>query len=132
MEALADADLVLIVLDASQPCILEDEELLRHAQNRPTIIASNKCDFGRQWSISGPVANPQKVRTSALTGEGISELRSEILRHIGGEIGGEIGGKSGAQAEAGFLTNIRHQRLVKIPSPALEAGQHCGSRQNPA
>ncbi len=120
MEALADADLVLIVLDASQPVSVEDEELLRHAQNRPTIIASNKCDLAvsGQSVVSG---QSSKVRTSALTGEGISELRSEILRHIGGEIGGEIGGKSGAQAEAGFLTNIRHQRLVKDSLAALEA-----------
>jgi tRNA modification GTPase len=115
MEALADADLVLIVLDASQPASVEDEELLRHAQNRPTIIAGNKCDLAisGQWSV---VSGQPTVRTSAVTGEGIPELRSEILRHIGGEIGGE----SGAQAEAGFLTNIRHQRLVKDSLAALE------------
>jgi tRNA modification GTPase len=117
MEALADADLVLIVLDASQPASVEDEELLRHAQNRPTIIAGNKCDLAisGQWSVVS--GQSSRVRTSAVTGEGIPELRSEIFRHIGGEIGGE----SGAQAEAGFLTNIRHQRLVKDSLAALEA-----------
>ncbi|MFZ0417111.1 MAG: tRNA uridine-5-carboxymethylaminomethyl(34) synthesis GTPase MnmE [Candidatus Sulfotelmatobacter sp.] len=121
MEALADADLVLIVLDASQPASVEDEELLRHAQNRPTILAGNKCDLAisGQWAVAG--GQSSRVRTSALTGEGIPELRSEILRHIGGESGGEIGGESGAQAETGFLTNIRHQRLVKDSLAALEA-----------
>jgi tRNA modification GTPase len=53
------------------------------------------------------------VRTSALTGDGIAELRSEILRHIGGE--------TGAQAEAGFLTNARHQGLVQDSVAALVA-----------
>jgi len=113
MEALADADLVLIVLDASQPASVEDEELLRQAQTRPTIVVENKCDLviGRQWSeISG---HPPGVRASALTGEGVPELRSEILRHIGGE--------SGVQAEAGFLTNVRHQRLVEDSLAALDA-----------
>jgi tRNA modification GTPase len=53
------------------------------------------------------------VRTSALTGEGIAELRAEILRHVGGE--------TGAQAEAGFLTNARHQGLVQDSVAALVA-----------
>jgi tRNA modification GTPase len=53
------------------------------------------------------------VRASALTGEGVTELRAEILRHIGGE--------SGAQAEAGFLTNVRHQGLVQDSLTALDA-----------
>jgi tRNA modification GTPase len=107
MEALADADLVLVVLDASQPGTAEDKELLRHAEGRPNIVVGNKCDLG--------VAAGQStiVRASALTGEGIPELRAEILRHIGGE--------TGAQAEAGFLTNVRHQGLVQDSLAALEA-----------
>jgi tRNA modification GTPase len=64
--------------------------------------------------VSGQSATePARVRVSALTGEGIAELRREILRHIGGE--------TGAQAEAGFLTNVRHQGLVKDSLAALEA-----------
>jgi tRNA modification GTPase len=50
---------------------------------------------------------------SALTGEGIADLRSEILRHIGGE--------TGTQVEAGFLTNVRHQGLVKDSLAGLDA-----------
>ena len=113
MEALADADLVLIVLDASQPGTAEDEELLRHTQGRPTIIVGNKCDLeaSGQWSVSSGQSG--EIRASALTGEGIPELRAEILHHIGGE--------TGAQAEAGFLTNVRHQGLVQDSLAALDA-----------
>jgi tRNA modification GTPase len=113
MEALADADLVLVVLDASQPVTAEDEELLRQAQGRPVIVVGNKCDLGLsgQWSlVSG---QSSAVRASALTGEGIAELRAEILRHVGGE--------TGAQSEAGFLTNVRHQGLVQESLAALAA-----------
>jgi tRNA modification GTPase len=116
MEALADADLVLVVLDASQPETSEDDELLRHAESRPTIVVGNKSDLasGGQWSVaSGQL--PQ-VFTSALTGEGIPELRAEILRQIGGE--------TGAQAETGFLTNVRHQGLVRDSLAALAAANH--------
>ncbi len=54
MEALADADLVLVVLDASQAGAPEDDELLRHAEGRPAIVVGNKCDLERsgQWSAA--------------------------------------------------------------------------------
>jgi tRNA modification GTPase len=117
MEALADADLVLVVLDASQPATVEDDELLRQAEGRPAIVVGNKCDLegsgqgseGRGRTSSGHAS----IRASALTGEGIAELRGEILRHIGGE--------TGAPAEAGFLTNVRHQGLVQESLAALDA-----------
>src|SRR5437016_820218 len=44
MEALADADMVLVVLDASQPVSSEDEELLEQAAHRPAIAVENKND----------------------------------------------------------------------------------------
>jgi tRNA modification GTPase len=112
MEALADADLVLVVLDASQPENPEDGELLRHAQGRPTIVVANKCDLGIACR-SHPLMHQPFIYASALTGEGVPELRTEILRHVGGD--------TGAQAEAGFLTNVRHQGLVQESIAALEA-----------
>ncbi len=115
MEALADADLVLVVLDASQEETAEDVELLRQAENRPVIVVGNKSDLGvasGQW----PVVSGQKVLTSAVTGEGIGELGRAILRHIGGE--------AGSQAESGFLTNVRHQGLIKESLRALDAAKN--------
>ncbi len=122
MEALADADLVLVVLDASQPANSEDAELLQHAEGRPTIVVANKCDLGIAFSSQPLISRPStsqppishpSIYASALTSEGIAELRAEILRHIGGETGG--------QAEAGFLTNVRHQGLVQDSLGALQA-----------
>jgi tRNA modification GTPase len=114
MEALADADLVLVVLDASQGETAEDAGLLRQAENRPMIAVGNKCDLGtsRDWLA----ASGHKILTSAVTGEGITELRSEILRHLGGE--------SGAHGESGFLTNVRHQGLIQDSLLALEVANH--------
>ena len=113
MEALADADLVLVVLDASQVETDEDAKLLRLAENRPAIVVENKCDLSS--GVASAVAY-QRVRTSAITGEGIPELRASILRHIGGE--------AGAQAEAGFLTNVRHQGLINDSLAALDAAKN--------
>ena len=131
MEALADADLVLVVLDASQPTSAEDEELLAQAAGRPAIIVANKCDLNpatkrgpglvpnqdchSERASAGEESASPCLHASALTGEGISELRAEILHHVGGD--------SGAQAETGFLTNLRHQKLVSDSLAALSAAQ---------
>jgi tRNA modification GTPase len=131
-EALADADLVLVVIDASQPVSEKDEELSAQASEREAIIVVNKSDLASAEELSkiaqrfsagtgsrensvpgGRLKDTQLVRTSALTGEGIAELRSEILRHIGGA--------AGAQAETGFLTNVRHHGLIGDSLTALEA-----------
>ena len=121
MEALADADLVLVVTDASRPTTREDEELIAQAMQRTAIVVENKSDLrdgkiptsrksGEKWGTQ--VSFP----TSALTGEGIAEVRAEILRHVGGE--------AGTQAEAGFLTNVRHQGLIKDSLAALDAAKN--------
>jgi tRNA modification GTPase len=109
MEALADADLVLVVFDSSQPLAEEDKELLGQVEGRPAIAVANKADLSREQPL--PNAELSTVRTSATTGEGIPELRNEILRHIRGD--------SGAEIESGFLSNLRHQERVRESLTAL-------------
>ncbi len=109
--ALADADLVLVVLDASQPPTKEDDELLEPTKDRPRIVVENKSDLAEGRGLE---ATDQSVlRVSALTSDGVAQLRGEILRHIGGE--------AGTEAESGFLTNVRHQSLVRDSLSALDA-----------
>ena len=120
MEALADADLVLLVLDASQPEAEEDRELRRDLEQRPVIIVENKADLaaGEASALEaqpGSITRGLAIRTSALTGEGIPELRAAILRHVAGD--------AGANAESGFLTNARHQKLVQDSIAALTAAE---------
>jgi len=114
MEALADADLVLVVLDATQPISDEDRELLSQVEGRSAIAVENKADMvGSQ--LSAVSSQLPRVRTSALTGEGIPELRAAILRHVSGD--------AGVQIESGFLTNVRHQKLVSDSLSALAAAR---------
>ncbi len=111
MEALADADLVLVVVDASAERTKEDNELLAQAENRPTIVVENKSDLGGNGHVRG---TGHSLRTSALTGDGVDELRATILRHVAGH---------GAQAESGFLTNVRHAGLIKDSLAGLGAAE---------
>jgi tRNA modification GTPase len=122
MEALADSDLVLVVLDSSQPADSEDGQLIEQVAQRPAILVENKVDI-----VSSRFAAPDsllpKTRTSAVTGEGIPELRAQILRHIGGD--------SGVVPETGFLTNLRHQTLVGDSLAALAAAENAVRNQIP-
>lgn len=121
MEALAEADIVLVVLDSSQPLGAEDWELLDQVAQRRALVVGNKADLaGSQFSL--PDSKLPLLRTSAITGEGIVELRSEILQHIGGEA---------PQAEAGFLTSVRHQGLVRDSLTALEAARNAVASKVP-
>jgi tRNA modification GTPase len=140
MEALADADLVLVVMDASQPATSEDEELVAQAADRSAIIVVNKTDLPSapeglpkiaprfSAATSGgearvPPGRLNQVRTSAVTGAGIAELRTEILRHVGGE--------AGTEAESGFLTNVRHQGLVRDSLAGLDAAKNAVGNKVP-
>jgi tRNA modification GTPase len=118
MEALADADLVLVVLDVSQKETPEDAELLHQTEARPTIIVENKSDLATQ------AHNAQNgIATSALTGEGIAELRAEILRRVEGD--------SALQPEAGFLTSVRHHSLIKDCLEALATAKKAVAERIP-
>ncbi len=133
MEALADADLVLVVVDHSQALSEEDYELLSQVKGRPAIVVENKADLrtgckgaGDEEAIGGQSGKrreglaecdvTQRLATSALTGEGIAELRAAILNHVAGE--------SSRQLESGFLTSVRHQKLVQDALASLEAASN--------
>jgi len=114
MEALADADLVLVVVDASQLDSKEDEDLIEQAVKRSAIIVGNKADLGIRNQDGVRVYPAPRLMTSAVTGEGLTELRTEILKHVGGDAGIH---------ETGFLTNVRHSGLIKDSLAALGAAR---------
>jgi tRNA modification GTPase len=122
MEALADADIVLFVLDASEPLGDEDRELLMHVEGRTAIAVHNKADLDGS-ELSNFNSRLPVIRTSAVTGLGIPELRSEILRHIAGD--------NIPQAESGLLTNVRHQARVSDAMNGLEAAIEAVGNQVP-
>jgi tRNA modification GTPase len=113
-EALADAAVVLIVLDATQPLNEEEHRLLSAVEGRPAIVAINKSDLDSHANVPHETAAIPAVHTSALTGEGIPALRERILALVTG----------GASAEDGMLTSIRHHQAIATALSALsDAGQ---------
>ncbi|MGB7553769.1 MAG: tRNA uridine-5-carboxymethylaminomethyl(34) synthesis GTPase MnmE [Candidatus Korobacteraceae bacterium] len=121
MEALAEADLVLVVLDLtdySEADLETDAQLLEKSRRRPRILICNKCDLHSQdrrafiRKLSLDEQGPLGIFTSAITGEGIEQLRTMILEKVGGD--------SGERQESGFLTNVRQRKLVEDSLAALD------------
>jgi tRNA modification GTPase len=101
-QAMADADLTIVVIDSSVPLESEDEALIGRAQGK-SLVVGNKCDLR---------ISPVGMQVSALTGEGIPELRRAIVDAIAPR--GQI------EQEGGFITSLRHEQLLRESQEALE------------
>jgi tRNA modification GTPase len=127
MEALADADLVLVVVDKTQARTEEDQELLSQVVGRKAIVVENKSDLPSNTNVGtaapGSAIPPPIIRTSALTGEGIPALRAAILNQVAGD--------HTTQQESGFLTSVRHEKLIIDAQAALEATIHAVTAKIP-
>ena len=109
-EALADAGLVLVVLDGTEALNEEERRLLEAVQGRPAVVVLNKCDLADAViEVDSATVGLEAVRTSALTGEGIPALRERILALATG----------GAAEEPGMLTSLRHHRAILSTLEAL-------------
>jgi tRNA modification GTPase len=114
-EALADADLVLLIHDATLAVTAGELRLEASLLGRPQIVVYNKVDLlvgeGEplgETELGGGAA----IRTSALTGEGLAPLRDAILAQLGA---------AGSLAESGALNNLRQQEAVGSTLAALSA-----------
>ncbi|MEO2152950.1 MAG: tRNA uridine-5-carboxymethylaminomethyl(34) synthesis GTPase MnmE [Aquificota bacterium] len=114
LQKLKEADLIIIVLDASNPD-LEEEDLklinLVKETKKPLLVVLNKIDKGQKLDTKKiPIPNVEVVKVSAKTGEGIEELKEKILQKVGVQT-----------AEGGNIyISVRHEQLLKKAKKALE------------
>jgi tRNA modification GTPase len=118
-EALAGADMVLLIFDATETPLPEELELLRALEHRPAIVVENKIDLPRALpritasTITGTLL--PVMRTSAVTGAGIGELKAQMLAMVCGAHG---------ERESGMLTNLRQSQAVTAALEALSTAEH--------
>ena len=116
-QAMADADVTLVVTDASRPADAEEEALMERARAQGRcLLAANKCDLGACFP-------PGALPVSALTGEGIEALRKAILEAVA---------PPGAfDQESGFITSLRHEALLKESAACLEKAREAARAATP-
>src|SRR5262249_46166926 len=82
-QAMADADLTLVVIDLSAPLEPQDQDLLARARSQGRWqLVGNKSDLPRRAEISVPL-----IAVSALTGAGVDALRAAITPEREQEVG---------------------------------------------
>ncbi|MGA8111940.1 MAG: tRNA uridine-5-carboxymethylaminomethyl(34) synthesis GTPase MnmE, partial [Acidobacteriaceae bacterium] len=125
-EVLADADLVLVVIDASTGLRDDERALIDSLAGRRAFVVRNKCDLtpAEPDSVSEelfPLPVPS-LRSSALTGEGIPELRESLaatVRHPAG------------LSESGILTSLRHFEAIEGALGSLQAAHAAAAQSIP-
>jgi tRNA modification GTPase len=123
--AMADADLVLLLLDATTAVDTEgtlhlpeeDAHLLASLEGRAPLVVVNKIDLARPVRLgavdmgSGKNGHTEIAEVSALTGQGVAELRTQLLARVRGD--------NANDAQSGMLTSLRHYEALRGSTEAL-------------
>ena len=111
------ADLVLLVLDSSEPLTAEDEQLLSDTSRTNRILISNKRDLRSAETREVLSA----IGVSALTGEGFDELRRAIAHALVGEE---------QLRDSAPISNTRHIALLEQCRASLIAAREAAAAAN--
>jgi tRNA modification GTPase len=90
-------------------------------EGRRALVARNKSDLDFDCELLPEMALPS-VNTSALTGQGIGELREELLKMISSPAG---------ETESGMLTSLRHHEAVTEALTALDKAAQAVAQKTP-
>lgn len=107
-EVMLDADLILVLLDASEKMSHEDEGVLSALNGRQAIILVNKCDLPRQLEmdkVSACAAGKKVLPISAVHGTGMEELEQLIVDLV---YSGQV-----RPAEDALVNNVRQAHLLE-------------------
>ncbi len=111
-KALAEADLILLVLNQSEPLTAEDEQLLEATSGLKRIILLNKTDLPAQLEqekLKKLIENEPVFSISVAKNDGLDRLESAISDLF---FSGETG-----ERDATYVSNTRHIALLeKLPS----------------
>lgn len=103
-----EADLVLTILDVSEPLTRDDQELLERVSDKPAIIILNKADLDPQISeaaIQKLVPSAQLIRTSTVNDIGLTTLEEAIEE--------AVNRNQVSSSGYSFVTNVRHRSVLE-------------------
>jgi tRNA modification GTPase len=110
---IADADLIIVIIDGAQPLMAEDREILIDIADKPHLIAINKCDLlsfeQNKLDLRDEKASAI-INVSAKTREGFASLCMAILEPYAAYDTSYTGL---------FITNARHFDLLQRVAAAL-------------
>lgn len=114
-KCLQEADLVIWVLDGSEPENSEDLAILSEIRGRNVLVAINKNDLPPKLSLAflqNELPSAPCISVSALYGKGLEELKDALASLI-------LKDKVSDSAEV-IVSNIRHKQSLESAKNALE------------
>lgn len=111
-KALKEADLVLLVLNASEPLTAQDRQLLEIIQDTNRIILLNKTDLPE--TIETSKLPEDVIRISVLKNQNIDKIE-ERINNLFFENAGLV------EQDATYLSNARHISLIEKAVESLQA-----------
>ena len=119
--ALQRADLVLMVIDGSEPLQTEDWEIAGLVRDGSAIVVVNKLDLPAVTDGSSLLPGARHVHLSALTGEGLSLLEDAI---VGTVFSGQV-----ETSDVPVISNPRHCELLRQALEQLRAAERSARLQ---
>jgi tRNA modification GTPase len=118
-EAMAEADVVLLVVAADGELHREDRAVIEAAAGRRLIVAANKIDLvsqGVSWraGLAAEVVETSAVAVSGLAVSGIDRLREAILEAVQA---------TPVAADTVAVTNLRQQGAIRAALTAIDAAK---------
>jgi tRNA modification GTPase len=115
--AIADANISLLVLDASEPLTDDDIKLMDQVPGERRIIVFNKIDLmgNLKPGFLEPSEQFEVIPISALTGEGFGRLTEEIFIHLSGD--------KGIERDDIMITDARQHAAVKSACEQLSSAR---------
>lgn len=116
-EALEKADLILWVLDSSEPFQEEDAALGRRLKEKRKIVLLNKTDLPpRLEKTRIQTEHPEEVilSISTVTGFGVNGLKKEIKQSLGGQ----------PERERPLVALLRHRNVLEGAAKSLQRAKH--------
>jgi tRNA modification GTPase len=109
-QMIENADLIVLLVDGSEPLSKEDIDLWQLVNGRDVLLISNKMDLENfnQHTINGSSSIP----VSAKTGAGIDDLLAMIQRRIEDLVRGK--------QEDTLISSVRHRDLLSQAEKAVE------------
>jgi len=104
-KSIDSSELVLLVIDGSEPLTEWDEELLKITEGKKKVIIINKIDKGNVVQDGLRTSSAPVVCTSIIQGEGIDLLRKVIRDTV-------VGKEKGIAGET-IVTNLRHKNALE-------------------
>src|SRR3990170_2224658 len=111
-KSIDSSELVLLVIDGSEPLTEWDEELLKITEGKKKVIIINKIDKGNIVQEDLDRCDAAVVCTSIINGEGIEPLR-EVIRDT------VVGKEKGIAGET-IVTNLRHKNALERSNKELQ------------